>query len=513
MTHRFPPLLQCALLSALLGLQLPAAAQAARVLTLAGTATLERNGQTQPLASDSHVESGDLISVGERSALQLRFTDESIVALRAMTQLKVEAYRYDRNAGADRSVLGLLRGGMRTITGFIARDSRRNYEVRTTIATLGVRGTHYTLVTCDGDCTNPDGSQAPNGVFGGVTDGRIAVTNQSGEQEFGQQEYFQVVSATAPPVRLLAPPAVLSDRGLVTRARAPGLQAAAGETRSERRAAADQSTSPQPTTPGRSPAALQQVLRAANAANDKPALVALISGGSSEITTVLARGIANTQVSSVEVLSDNRSVREIKAELPDVRDELIFNSATLAAALSKTRNVERLAAAGVYWSYQPPQSGSPGSLGTHYTWGDRPSVAPPTAGVAQYAFGGGTTPVDNFGRTGELTAGRLSMDFSARQVKALDPIGMSFARTGTALNATSYTLPAGSQWSMSDGAQRLTGVTCSGCLGGAQGTINGRFVGATAQGYAAGLAFQTRIPAPGTSTLNHAGAAAAAFGR
>ncbi len=506
------PSISWALLAMLLCLPALASADAARVLTVAGTATLERNGQVQPAETGTVLQSGDLINVAEHSALQLRFTDESIVALRANTRLRIGAYQFDRKPDTDRTLLELLRGGMRTITGLIGRNSSTNYGVRTTIATVGIRGTHYTLVICDANCLNADGSSAPSGVFGGVTDGRIYVSNQAGEQEFSQQEYFHVASATAPAVRLLAPPAVLSDRGLITRARVAAQQTEAASNRAERRTASQASTSPQLTSAARSPAALTQALRAAIAANDRPAIVSIISGLTTDISTVRARGFASGSVSEVEVTSDNRTVQEIKAELTEVRDAVFFNAATFAAALDKSRTVERLAAAGVYWTYIAPTSSGTGNLGTHYIWGDRPAISMPTTGVAQYQFGGGTAPVDNFGRVGSLSAGRLSMDFSARSVQTLDPISLSFARVGTVLPATSFTVRSGTSWGMVDSAQALSGVTCTGCNAAVQGTINGRFVGAAANGYAAALAVQSKIQGP-TSSLNHAAAAAAAFGR
>ena len=101
---------------------------------------------------------------------------------------------------------------MRTITGFIGKLNKNNYAVRTPTATIGIRGTHYNLVQCDGGCLNADGSHAPAGTYGGVYDGSIAVTNQSAQHTFGAEEFFFVSSPNTPPQQLIAPPSFLADK-------------------------------------------------------------------------------------------------------------------------------------------------------------------------------------------------------------------------------------------------------------------------------------------------------------
>jgi len=130
---------------------------------------------------------------------------------------------------------------MRTVTGVIGRTAgqRGNYAVNTPTSTIGIRGTHYTLVHCDNDCSAPTASallaqagggtasDAPlqlaqaggpavaNGTYGGVTDGRISAAPLQAQQlgrEFGHDEYFFVASATSAPQSLIAPPSFLHDR-------------------------------------------------------------------------------------------------------------------------------------------------------------------------------------------------------------------------------------------------------------------------------------------------------------
>lgn len=183
-----------------------------RVLVAVGDTTALRNGVVVRLTRGAEVQSGDTLRTGEASNMQVRFTDEGITALRSNSSLRIDDYGFENKPGADKSFFSLLKGGMRAITGLIGLHSRDNYAVKATTATIGIRGTNYVLAQCANDCFNRDGSKAEDGLFGGVTDGRIAVTNQAGEKEFGMNEFFHVSSATALPTPLLAPPSFLRDQ-------------------------------------------------------------------------------------------------------------------------------------------------------------------------------------------------------------------------------------------------------------------------------------------------------------
>lgn len=214
---------------------------AGRVLLAVGEVSAERGGQSVPLALNAPVFEGDTLRLGAASNAQVRMSDQSVVALRERTVFRIDEYRY---AGGEegRGVFSLLAGGMRTVTGVIGRAAgqRGNYAVKTPTSTIGIRGTHYTLVHCDNDCGNAStasallaragndtmtdaglqlaqagGPRVPNGTYGGVTDGRInAAPNEAPQlgRDFGHDEYFFVASAKSSPQSLIAPPSFLHDR-------------------------------------------------------------------------------------------------------------------------------------------------------------------------------------------------------------------------------------------------------------------------------------------------------------
>src|SRR5467141_717417 len=202
-----------------------ALAQAGRFLLAAGDVVVARGPAEIRAATGTLVQSGDTIRVGPASNAQIRLADESIVGLRPGTVFRLDEFAYSgQGDGSERSLFTLLKGGFRTVTGAIGRlHSRERYAVRTPTATIGIRGTHYTVVHCDDDCGGADRGSISNGTYGGVTDGRIEVVNQTGEHEFAANTFFYVASAGTAPQNLIAPPNFLYDR-LEGQARSRGNQ-------------------------------------------------------------------------------------------------------------------------------------------------------------------------------------------------------------------------------------------------------------------------------------------------
>ena len=200
------------LLAAALAAPAAALAQedAGRVLVAVGDVVIVRGEERIPAQAGTTVRAGDTVQVGPQSNAQVRFTDDSVVALRAETAFRVTEYAYQgTESGVQRAIFDLLRGGMRTVTGVIGRRDHADYAMKTRMVAIGVRGTSYNLVDCDQSCRNADGSLAPDGTYGAVTEGRIAAINETGEHEFGVDNYFYVASPIMPPQQLIAPPSFL----------------------------------------------------------------------------------------------------------------------------------------------------------------------------------------------------------------------------------------------------------------------------------------------------------------
>lgn len=99
-----------------------------------------------------HPQKGAAIAAGEAidtvdGRVQIRFQDGATMSLQPNTQLRIERFRYSGNGGraqpGDGVIMSLLKGGLRTVTGWLGRHDRRQYRIGTSVATIGIRGTEF----------------------------------------------------------------------------------------------------------------------------------------------------------------------------------------------------------------------------------------------------------------------------------------------------------------------------------------------------------------------------------
>lgn len=185
------------------------AAPAGEVTHVSGALMAQKSdGSSKILAPQSKVESGDLLATAGDTYARVKFSDGGEVTLRPNTQFRIESFNYDQtNPGKDSALFNLIKGGLRTITGVIGKRKPDSYQMRTTVATIGIRGTHYGLLLCQGDCQNlrnSEGQVPQDGLHLDVTSGIISVTNKSSQVLFSAGQLGYVQSFTTPPT--IVPP-------------------------------------------------------------------------------------------------------------------------------------------------------------------------------------------------------------------------------------------------------------------------------------------------------------------
>jgi hypothetical protein len=205
----------------------PASAEVAgKVLFVAGSVTLERTPPVALKAGDL-VETGTVIATGEKSRAQILMNDGARVALRASSRYRVDEFGLPAAVGAPTqvtttradgvSVATLLKGGFRSSTGAIGKDGAGTYEVRTPIGTLGIRGTDYTAIWCQGDCNDAPGlsaaNAARNGMYLATHAGSIAFRYGGREAVVNAGEVVFIASADALPEPLEQLPAWVIEDG------------------------------------------------------------------------------------------------------------------------------------------------------------------------------------------------------------------------------------------------------------------------------------------------------------
>ena len=117
------------------------------VIASRGTVIALANGDSRELKQGGFVYVNDEILTSARSFAVLQFTDGAKVTVRPDSNMIIEAYLYAGN-DSDEATLNLVSGGLRIITGAMAKTNPENYKVRTPVALMGVRGTEFSIMLC-----------------------------------------------------------------------------------------------------------------------------------------------------------------------------------------------------------------------------------------------------------------------------------------------------------------------------------------------------------------------------
>lgn len=194
----------------LAGLPEAALALTGQITHLSGAVIARRvDGQSRILSIRSEVQEGDVVITADNTYVRIKWADGGEVVLRPNTQLKVDAYSYDELAPQrDNIGLSLLKGGLRSITGLLARRNPANFRLATPTATVGIRGTHFGVLYCSeekgkNDCEGiqtVSGATPAVGVHVDVSDGVIFVSTPAGSLEVKVGEFAYVASLTVLPV-------------------------------------------------------------------------------------------------------------------------------------------------------------------------------------------------------------------------------------------------------------------------------------------------------------------------
>jgi FecR-like protein len=94
------------------------------------------------LSNKSVVYENDVIKTGKKSSLTVLFKDDTKFDLGPESDLLITKFRYERSPDEDSITVKMLRGSFRFISGLIAKDKPKSMSVGTTVATIGIRGTH-----------------------------------------------------------------------------------------------------------------------------------------------------------------------------------------------------------------------------------------------------------------------------------------------------------------------------------------------------------------------------------
>ncbi|HAC34075.1 MAG TPA: hypothetical protein DCF45_06105 [Gammaproteobacteria bacterium] len=175
-------------------------AAAGRVLYTKGRATAATaEGDVRELTKGGQVFDGDTVTTGPGSFMRVRYSDGATMLLRPRSRLQIEDYQYQGNSDSDRSLLRLVKGGFRTVTGAIGQTNKEAYRVATPMATIGIRGTDFSALFCAGDCVN-----MPDGLYTSTDQGSTVVSSggESAVVDAGESVYVPLVGGAPQPLKI-----------------------------------------------------------------------------------------------------------------------------------------------------------------------------------------------------------------------------------------------------------------------------------------------------------------------
>jgi hypothetical protein len=407
---------------------------------VAGQVLIERNGQRLVAARGVEVDPGDVIIAGADGMAQLSMIDQAKLSLRSNSQLKIESYQ--RKAGdQDGAVLSLLRGTLRTFTGLLTASNREKYQMKTRVATVGIRGSGNILSHEEDEGKTPvtinhtiEGSHVVSSLIGNFAP-IITFPNDTVKVEQGK-----------PPERIPTPPTILAASNTMVGKEETATKQAAST--SAPTPAPTTVTAPTPSGTGTGGTSGSGTTGTSPSVGTNIVPVVVVSPDPSGLKDVVVSAAATTysgQALSAGLTLENGALRGF-ASTPggggsaatvtggtaaEVQTFDIGNSSSITIGRLNSPTTLSLTGLG---AFNGP------SATTHFAYGSSgyPAyLSDVLTGTVAYTRVGATSPTNQDGQTGSLTTSVLSVNFTSRLLNAT----LGLTMPGTA-GSVSYTLQA-----------------------------------------------------------------------
>ena len=170
-------------------------------------------GAARPLAEGSALYSGDTVRTENASQVLIAFRDRTKVTVVQNSEFRLEDVQFGPKGDSGNFAVRVLRGGVRALTGLLAKSNPKAVNFNITTVVIGIRGTPFdtfigTVCVADGKCGE--------GVGASVREGGINMS--SGEQTIqlnnGQSGVFLngVLSQVPKPPVFPDPPAIIPEK-------------------------------------------------------------------------------------------------------------------------------------------------------------------------------------------------------------------------------------------------------------------------------------------------------------
>lgn len=162
------------------------------------------------------IEEGQSVQTGSDGEIHIATEDQGLLALRPNSMFQVERYQAHGET-SDVAVMHLVKGALRSITGWIGKRDKSAYRLTTPVATIGIRGTDHETAMLD-EAQAQDAAGTYETVYEGIT----VIMNAKGEIEVLPGQFAFAPLDGSSPVLLTQAPQFSRERALQLEDRIPG---------------------------------------------------------------------------------------------------------------------------------------------------------------------------------------------------------------------------------------------------------------------------------------------------
>lgn len=161
---------------------LPASAQAVGEVEFArGVGFAQTPGQVpRTLGKGLSLREGDRLTTSEGASAIIKLDDGTKMTVRPNSEMVLQQYHFKENAPDNSMLMQLVRGGFRAVTGLISKNAPDAAKVRTSTATIGIRGTDFDARLCVREC-GVESSRVQESARPNAVQASAKVVNSQGE--------------------------------------------------------------------------------------------------------------------------------------------------------------------------------------------------------------------------------------------------------------------------------------------------------------------------------------------
>ncbi|MEA3383715.1 MAG: FecR family protein, partial [Campylobacterota bacterium] len=156
-------------------------ANVGKITAIKGEVYIDRDSKKIVASVGSILQLKDVIKTENKSKALILFNDKTSITIGKKSTLTVEDYVFDTiNPKKSKATFGFGQGVFRTITGKIGKLNKDKFKIKTSTASIGIRGTNFIVKV------------SPDGIQMGVQDGAIFFVPKGSTQAIDIQKGFKV---------------------------------------------------------------------------------------------------------------------------------------------------------------------------------------------------------------------------------------------------------------------------------------------------------------------------------